>query len=330
MMAMVLATATLAACGSSDGTGLDWPAHDPAGAGTGLIWADRDTGEVHLSDGSTLAADRPVSTFVIAGAGAYVVDSDDDSLVEVTRDGTRPTGAHVGRGVTASPNGRYLAFIDPLAAPKNEGDARLLTSVVVDLKAGKEVFRSTRGMGDPDKDDLSVLYENADYGVLGLSDDTAWIHPATGDVLTIDLATGDATTVPDDDVDDDGHPWSPPAQLSPPTSGGPASPDRSWGIYHVSRAAPELSTDPAFTLPRDELESADGSRLVPRTGVQSWTFERWLDAETVIGFGTEQFDSVEEFDDIDNRRLLTCTVPDGACTIIPNTSRAILPEPSIS
>ncbi|MRJ76662.1 hypothetical protein GEV29_08950 [Aeromicrobium sp. SMF47] len=329
-LTLLIAALALAACGSSDDSeALDWTAaKDPAGANGGLAWADAQTGEVHLPDGVTLAADRAIRSFVVAGAGAYVVDKDSESLVEVTADGARATGAYVNKGAKASPNGRYLAFIDPKAGPKFEGTTHQLTSVVVDLKTGKEVLRSTRGMGDPEEDDLTNLYESAAYGVLAVSDETAWFSVPDGGVLSVDLASGKVSSIRSSDISDENNPWATP-RLSPPTPGGPANSDRSWAIYHVVKPDPAQSTDPAVTFPHDELESADGSRLVPRADAENWYLKQWVDDTTVAGFANTGLDDPEMVKNTRSSSLLTCTVPGGACDSVPDSEYAILPEPNL-
>ncbi|MRJ76660.1 hypothetical protein GEV29_08940 [Aeromicrobium sp. SMF47] len=325
---MFTATLLLAACGSSDDqAALAWTAaKDPAGANGGLAWADAQTGEVHLPDGSSLDADRAISSFVVAGDGAYVVD-EDDALVEVTTEGARPTGAHVAQNVKASPDGRYLAFIDSLAGPTFEGSVHQLTSVVVDLKTGKEIFRSTRGMGDLEDDDLTDLYEDASYGVLGVSDKTAWIDVTTGDDLSIDLESGKVTALPDVSSSDQKNPWDAPRLRGDPSEG-PANPDGSWGIRPVNRTVPELASDPDVDFARDELESSDGTVLVPRTGAASWSLDSWLDPTTVVGYANVNLQKADLLKEPEDRSLMTCTVPDGACTLVPDSENAILPESS--
>jgi hypothetical protein len=327
-MLVAAATLTLAACGSDEGA-LDWSkADNPVGADSGLVWADARTGEVHLPDGSTLSADRSISSFVVAGKGAFVVDRAKKDLVEVGPKGPRKTGIFVDHAPTSSPDGRYLAFIDTKAGPKDEGGVHQLTSVVVDLKTGKEIFRSTRGMGNPDKDDLGVLYENVTFGVLGMTDTTAWIHTAKADILSIDLGSGKVTSAPADNIQDEKNPWVS-RPLTPPTIGGPTNADRSWGIYHVSKMDRQLSTDPAVKFPYDELESSDGTRIVPRVNAKNWYFKQWVDDTTVVGFANTGLDNPDRIKHTMSRSLLTCTVPDGDCTIVPDSENAILPEPSL-
>ncbi|MEV7395659.1 hypothetical protein [Aeromicrobium sp. NPDC092404] len=319
----------LAACDSPDAGGLDWPGVDePLGAEAGLSWANWRTGEVHLPDGSTVESGRPIASFVVAGRGAYVVDRASKELVEVTADGARETGAVVDETPTASPDGRYLAFLDTEAGPANNEDVHVLTSVVVDLETGEEVLRSTRGMGDPDKDDLTVLYDDVAHGVLAVSDATAWIHAAKGYVLAVDLATGEVERESDADLGGEQHPWVTP-QLSPPTAGGDANPDRTWGIYHVNKMDPKISTDPAVRFPYDELERAGGTRLVPRVDARNWYLKQWVDNTTVAGFANTGLDDPERVKRTMPSSLLTCTVPSGECELVPDSDDAILPEPSL-
>jgi hypothetical protein len=329
-LTMLLVVAVLGACGSDDKAGLDWPKtdHIVGAAGVGLVWADRKTGDIHLPDGSTLAAGQSIRSFVVAGDGAYVVDPDDHALIEVTAGGARVTGAHVDQQVKASPNGRYLAFIDPAAGPKFKGVGHQLTSVVVDLKTGNEVFRSTRGMGNPKKDDLTDLYEDASHQVLGITNKTAWIEPPIGDVLAIDLASGQVTTAPDDDTGNQINPWVRP-KVPPEPVGGDWNPDRSWGIKHVRVHDPKVDPEPANRQARDIFVKADGSQLVPRPAAVNWSFDRWLNPTTVVGFADQNLEDPDNPDDRLPSSVLTCTVPDGNCTLLPDSDNAILPEPSL-
>jgi hypothetical protein len=332
LLSVMALTLTACATGPHDTAEVTWrSSDDPAGADAGLAWANTQSGEVHLPDGSTLAAEPPVRAIVIAGDGAYVIDEQNDEIVAVTDTGAEATGAHA-EGLRASPDGRYLAFIDTEAGALFQadphGDVHLLTSVVVDLKTGKEVFRSTRGMGDPNEDDLTDLYEDASYGVLGMTDETAWIQPATGDVLAVKLSNGKVMEIADRQLSDAEKPWVNPP-LSPPTSGGPANADRSWGIYHVSTPDPEKSSDPAVRFAHDELESADGTRIVPRVDAENWHFEQWIDTSTVVGFANTGLINPDRAMDVIPGSIVTCTVPDGNCTLIPDSDHAVLPVPSL-
>jgi hypothetical protein len=332
---VMVMTLTLSACatGTDDVDEVTWRGSDsPVGADDGLAWANAQSGEIHLPDGGTLDVEPPVRSFVLAGDGAYVVDERNSDIVAVTDAGAEATGAHA-EGLRASPDGRYLAFIDTQAGPLFQsdphGDVHLLTSVVVDLATSKEIFRSTRGMGDPNKDDLTDLYEDASYGVLGMTNETAWIQPATGDVLAVQLSNGQVTTIDDHDLAETEKGWVRPP-LSPPTIGGPANADRSWGIYHVSTPDPEQSSDPDVRIPRDELESADGTRIAPRVDAANWYFEQWVDATTVVGFANTGLVDPDRAMEVVPSSIVSCTVPDGDCTLVPDSDHAVLPVPSLS
>jgi hypothetical protein len=332
--AVIVMIVTLSACaaGPDEAVGVTWrSSDDPGGADDGLGWANTQSGEVHLPDGRTLDAKPPVRSFVLAGDGAYVIDEQSGEVVAVTDTGAEATGAHAD-GLRASPDGRYLAFIDTQAGPLFQadphGDVHVLTSVVVDLKTGKEVFRSTRCMGDPDEDDLTDLYEDASYGVLGMTDETAWIEPATGDVLAIKLSNGEVATIADHGLSDSEKSWVN-QPFSPPMTGGPTNADRSWGIYHVSTPDLEQSTDPAITFPHDELESADGTRMVPRIDAENWHFTQWVDNTTVVGFANTKLTDPGRVTNVMPSSIVTCTVPDGDCTLVPDSDHAILPVPSL-
>jgi hypothetical protein len=327
--AVIAVTLTLSACASSSDN-VTWRSSDkPVGADDGLAWANTRSGEIHLPDGSTLKAEPPLRSFVLAGDGAYAIAEDDQQLVAVTSAGAEPTGAHA-RGLRASPDGRYLAFIDTQAGPLFQtdptGDVHLLTSVIVDLKTAREVFRSTRGMGNPNEDDLTDLYEDASYGVLGMTNETAWLQPATGDVLEVKLSSGEVRTIDDHGLSDAQKGWANPP-LSP--TGGLPNADRSWGIYHTSKSNPEQSTDPAIRFPHDELESADGTRIVPRVDAENWYFKQWVDDTTVVGFANTGLDDPDRVKHVSPSSLLRCTVPDGNCTLVPDSDHAVLPIPSL-
>jgi hypothetical protein len=97
----------------------------------------------------------------------------------------------------------------------------------------------------------------------------------------------------------------------------------------MSKRMPSLSSDPAFILPRDELESPDGDRIIPRPDAISWRLDQWLDDTTVVGFANEGLDNPDRVKETKPSSLMTCTVPDGSCTIVPDSDDAILPAPSL-
>jgi hypothetical protein len=148
-------------------------------------------------------------------------------------------------------------------------------------------------------------------------------------VLAIDLDTGKVTTVRYEDPQSDKYPWAQP-QVSPSPVGGDYNADRSWGIKHVSVNDPGVDPDPARqSQERDVVVRPDGSELVPRPGTTNWRFDRWLDLHTVVGFANENLRDPDDPEVLKPSSLLTCTVPDGACTLIPDSDFAMLPTPSL-
>jgi hypothetical protein len=320
----------LAGCGSGsdDGNALDWDGVDrPTGAAGALVWADRPTGQIHLADGVTLDAGQPISSFVAAGRGAYAVDQEGDALIEVTPTGARTTGAHVDKVVKASADGRYLAFLDLRSGPAVQG-THVIEAVVVDLETGRETARSTQGMGGEDTDDLVDLYEDAQYGVLAVTDKTAWFSVPEGGVIAVDVKGGEITSIPQKDISDDKNPWDGP-RFAPEPADGPANPSRTWGISRANKVVPGLSDDPAARFPRDEIVSPDGVPATLRIDAVSWRFEAWIDDATVVGYANEGLDNPDRVKTTMDRSLATCTVPAGACTLIPDSAHAMLPEPSL-
>ena len=93
---------------------------------------------------------------------------------------------------------------------------------------------------------------------------------------------------------------------------------------------PELTDVDGLQFSRDELESADGRRVVPQVDAPTWSFEQWVDVTTVVGFTNPGLDDRERVKKPVPRSLLTCTVPDGACTTIPGSENATLPTQNLS
>lgn len=62
------------------------------------------------------------------------------------------------------------------------------------------------------------------------------------------------------------------------------------------------------------LVPTGGGRPVPtRAPLDSWGLSRWLDDETVLGGGPGA----------DGTVLITCTVPTGACDVVPGTEDVV-------
>lgn len=332
LAAAVLPLVLLAGCGDDTGdtgdggdtgdTGgdpaaLDWAASaDPISPAGQLVWAE--DGVIHLPDGTTWDAGVDIASYVVAGDGAYVLADGSTELLHVDADGARPTGAHADpQTLRASPDGRFLVFLDPDAGTADQYDTPLLVTVVVDLERGEEVLRSSAGMGDLKTDDLADLYEDAAYGTLGITDDTAWVLGATGEVLTVALPDGDVTSKEVSNPNDPTLPWYTP-RFEDDLNGGPWNADHTWVILE-GRV-------------RDRFQSADGQVVEPRPDTAMWTLGGWINPTTAVG--TAVAGPVSEANLVDpdaERTLMTCTVPDGACTPVPGAgSGAFPPADSLS
>lgn len=316
----------IAACGDDSGSGRDgaWPPASATVETRGLVWAAGST--IHLGDGSTLDAGAPIRSYVVALGGAYVVPdtgSDDQhwpELVRVDADGTEPLGVRPERGSLAtSPDGRYLALLDR-SGERDRYDTALAEAVVVDLENGEEVLRSDDGMGDPDTDDLTDLYEDATPYVLGVDDERAWIR-TVGDIRSIDLATGDVEVV---DVEDGitREPWY--AALR--TELVADSPDGAWtirgGELAPSWQAPRLVADDGAAV-TTRLSAADVGFGPLQSGPEDlqWFLDSWVDDTHAAG-SARISDGGEE-----TWVLVTCAVADGACRVVPGTEDgAVRPE----
>ncbi len=313
----------LAGCGDEDGGDRRsaWP-DAPASVETrGLVWASGST--IHLGDGSTLDAGEPIRSFVVARGGAYVVPdtgSDDQpwpELVRVTADGTEGLGVHPERdSLSTSPDGRHLAFLDR-SGERDQYGAPLAEAVVVDLETGEEVLRSSDGMGDPDSDDLTDLYEDATPYVVGIDDEHAWIH-TTGDVRSVDLATGDVDQV---DVEDGitQEPWYDALHIDLVAD----SPDGAWSIRPVpfgEEGAPQLvpATGRPVTTRLAAAELGVGPLDVQPDDL-SWSLDSWLDAAHAAGVAGITVNGER------TTMLITCAVPDGTCSAVPGSEDALLP-----
>lgn len=315
----------LAGCGddSSDEPrgGGAWPDATASVETRGLVWASGST--IHLGDGSTLDAGQPIRSFVVARGGAYVVpDTGSDEqpwpeLIRVTPDGTERLGVHPeSDSLSPSPDGRHLAFLDR-SGERDRYDTPLAAAVVVDLETGEEVARSSDGMGDPDSDDLTDLYEDATPYVLGVDDEHAWIH-TVGDVRSIELATGDIAEV---DVEDGitAEPWYDALRTELVAE----SPDGAWTIRprpDGQVGAPELV--PASGRPVATRLSAEDLGVGPldvQPADLSWSLDSWLDATHAAGAaGVTRLGEHTSM-------LITCAVPDGSCAAVPGSEDALLP-----
>ena len=306
--ALVLAS-TLAACG--DDSPAD-PADDVAAGGSGawrtstdpvatapLVWeAD---GVVHLSDGTEVELGGPTSSYVVAGDGIFFVPaasadeaaSEDVASGEVhfAAPGQEPedTGLRLRADtLRSSPDGTYVAGIDVESGDEDDYGTPLAEVVVIDLRDGDEVVRTSEGLGDTG-DDLADLYEDAEIGLVALTDDTAYVDGVDGTVA-IDLATGETS-----DADD--------AQV--PLPGAPESPDGTWTLRQDGDRGTVLGAD-------DEAVALD----VP---TPRWTLDWWADAHTVVGVAVA---------DDGSSALLACRVPDGTCEVPEASTGAVVRFPT--
>ncbi len=287
---------TLTGCGDDDPVE---PSPDPRAAWpttstpldrTQLTWALGSV--VHLGD-RTFDAGSDVATFVVAGdgvfftrdqdepgPGSYSGDPDESDRPLYFTDGTgRPRQvARSAATLRVSPDGRFLAYLDLETGPKDGVGTAQIQTVVVDLRTGKDVVRSTEGMGDPDEDDLGAVYPESPPRVLILDATTAYVKPFRGDVLAFDLATGEATTS-DQPVSD----------FDLPPLDDRQNPSGQWRIVDTDRF-------------HDTLVSAE--QTVTPTGVPGpLDLRYWLDDRTAVGIALEPPGSP----------LVTCVVPTGRC-----------------
>ncbi|QSR28853.1 hypothetical protein CFH99_24845 [Nocardioides aromaticivorans] len=324
-LALLLVPA-LAACGDDPApeAGSGWPAAEGTVEARGLVWAAGPT--IHLGDGTTLDAGDPVRAFVVGEGGAYVVPdtrSDDETwpeLVRVDGQGRQGLGVHAEPdSLSLSPDRRYLAFLDH-GGERDAYDTPLAEAVVVDLRTGREVHRSAEGMGDPATDDLADLYEDAPPAVLGVSADHAYFL-TPGEVVAVELASGEAEVVSDANSGYDDQPWYAALSSEPELT----SPGGAWTIRQPPRGAPQLVPAAGGAPVTTRLTAADlgVDPLEPQPRDLGWRLDSWLDDATAAGIATvsASLDGAQTFP------LVTCTVPDGACRVVPGTEDgAILPE----
>ena len=319
------AVLVLAGCGDSAGShgsggeqATGWPTSRTLLDPSGLVWAVGSV--VHLADGTTLDVGEPIRSYVVGGSGIVFAAADADpgpaygGYLE-SWPLSWSDGSGTARRVTAaaatprtSPDGRYLAFLDLASGPKDGSGAAQAEAVVVDLESGTEVARSSASMGDPRADDLADLYSESDLGVVRVDDDVAYVHATDGDVLVIDLATGDVTTT---DEAPDERPL--------PPDGDRRSPDGRWRI-----ADADVYGDGP---PHDHLVGA-GRTLQPRSDADLLDLRWWVDDSTVAGIAVDGQVADGAYAPGSSAVLVTCVVPSGACAEVDGTrdEDVVLPE----
>jgi hypothetical protein len=288
--------------GSGDG---GWTATEDPVDRSGLVWAA--DGVVHLGDGSTIDTGSDLEGYVVAGDGVYFVKATDDGgsgkIFHATPDGVDATGAYAdARSLKPSADGRYLGFIDMTTGQEDGFGTPVATAVVVDLDQGKEVVRSTDGMGDPDgDDDLLDLYEDSDAPfVFGVTDDTAYIGTTDG-AFAYDLASGEGTQVADTTTDARDQDWY--HQLNPDRA---TNPSGTWSILNRYDGRPPL------------LVPDHGKPVAGDAPFDVWGLDSWLDDSTAVGSAAPAEEGGTGV------VLLTCVVPSGACTTVPGTEDGVL------
>lgn len=271
-----------------------WVASSAPVPTTGLVWATDTT--VHLGDGTTIDTGTAMATYVVAGDGVYFVpDGDSDgALFFADRSGTVvPTGIDIlADSLSASPDGTHLAVIDIGSGEKDDYGTHQAVVRVFDLPAGKEEVTATDGMGDPDTDDLAVSYEEH-IGIPLMTDRTAYVE-GLGEEWAYDLGDGSGKVLASGE------------SVPRPDLGATTSPDGGWAI--VDRGH------------QDQLRSPDGSTVAPAAGTPRWDLLWWADATTVVGAAVTGPGSGDTIDPADTLELMTCTVPDLACTVHDGTA----------
>lgn len=292
LVATVLLAGVPAGCGddvaapeegtwSTSGTPLD-----PAA----LTWAV--DGTVHVGD-VVVETGRPIEEYVVAGDSVWFVpeDADDDALWRADAGGAEATDAHAA-DLLASADGRYLSFFDEVTGPRDGYGTPQAQTVVVDLQEGREVVRSTDGMGDTGDDDLADLYEDAEFSNLGFPGGRTALVDTTDGTRAFDLATGEGREVAQAERDER---YDERGLLLDPT--------RSWVLGRES-------------LDNGLLPVGAGPAVRPRTGFPSWSLVRWLPDGRAVGVGfAGRPDELGVIDPDVTRTLLTCTVQ-GACTTV--------------
>lgn len=307
---VVVASASgLAGCGDDtsvdppSGQGASFPASsDPVDA-SGLIWSSGST--VHLSDGTDIELGEEPDGYVVGGDGVFFTTTGDPGVEEAAvenaelffadRDGQVTS---VATGVTdpfASPDGRYLVYLDVASGEQDAYGTPQAQTVIADLASGEEVVRSTEGAGDPSSDDFADLYSEGEIRVRRVTDEVAYVD--IGGTHEFDLATGAAKRVPVDDFSWDVRPAD------------PRSPDGDWRIVETEDV-------------RDEIVGTGGRRIVPDVGTQRWDLKFWADDRTVAGYaiGGPIGPQRQPFSDANTYTLFSCEVPSGRCATVPETT----------
>lgn len=299
MICGVLLVALLGGCtGDADRAGDGAPAGerwrtstDPVDA-TGLSWAVGST--VHLADGTTADTGRTPRAYVVAGDGVYFVPADDDQTAGdaaftgaelwFVRPGgdPEPTGLEVaGTGLARTPDGSRLVVLDA------DYDAGSAVMRFLDLSSGEETT-SEDGMDTSGIDDPVDHLLEAEVEILAVDDARVRARVLEGEEV-YDLRTGRGAPASDDE---------PPVVRDALTS-----PDGTWRIE-------KPDTGP------DRVVDADGRPIDLQVPERRWNLSWWADPETVVGTVITGPGTGKRTTEGDTVTLLSCTVPDGRCTVL--------------
>lgn len=272
---------------------------DPVATGP-LVWEAH--GVVHLADHTEIDLGGLPSSYVVAGDGVFFLAAETDEAAETGSAASgevrfaAPDQEPVDTGLRvradtlrASPDGRFLAGIDVESGEEDDYGTHLAQVVVLDLQEGREVVRSSDGLGDLG-DDLADLYEEIPVAIAAMTDETAYVAGVDG-TFAVDLATGDTE-------DADG------TEL--PLPGSTDSPDGAWTLRNTDDVRAEILGD-------------DGEPMALAVDAPQWTLDWWADATTAVGVAITSDGSSS---------LLTCAAPDGTCEVIEASTGAMVRFPT--
>lgn len=283
---------------------------------SGPIWAQH--GVVHLGDGSTIRTASRMREYVVAGDGVFfLAGRGTTTLAHATPTGIRSTGVTISGwdDLRASPDGRYLAYIDRSTGPVDRFHTRLALAIVVDTRTGREVLRTGAGMGDIKHDDLADLYEDATPPqIAGITAHEVWVAGPDG-VRTYDLPSGALSSTYDgQDLWSTKRPW---VFRYGHSLGGMWNLERSWAIA-------------ADAKPAAMLHPASGKDVTPRVDAPYWTLEGWSGADTVIGYAYDRRPRHRSQAHRSDGHPIVCRVPSGTCRRIDGADGKVqLPRPSV-
>lgn len=266
---------------------------EPVATG-GLVWEVADATEIDLGG--------PPSSYVVAGDGVFFMAAETDEAAETgsTASGeirfAAPDQEPVDTGLRlradtlrASPDGRFVAGIDVDSGEEDDFGTHLAQVVVLDLQEGREVVRSSAGLGDLG-DDLADLYEEIPVAIAAMTDETAYVDGVDG-TFAVDLATGDTEDAQGTEL---------------PLPGSTDSPEGAWTLRNTDDVRAEIVGD-------------DGEPVALDVDAPQWTLDWWADATTAVGVAITSEHSSS---------LLTCAVPDGTCEVIEASTGAMVRFPT--